>query len=88
MRHCRYGYGDADQPNGESVALVNKLVFQYVETLCADARAVSRLRGEKITTPCFIQAIKSDKPKYLRVQDLLEMRARLKEIRKVDHGID
>lgn len=83
-----YGFGDAEKPNVESVALVEKLVVQYVQNLCADATAVSRLRDQKLDTGCFLLSIRSQTPKYLRCQDLLEMRARLKEVRKIGPGQD
>ena len=60
--------------------------FRYIERLCGDARAVSRLRGEKLDHKCFIHAIKGDEHKFRRVNDLLEMRANLQEMRKVDHS--
>lgn len=61
---------------------------RYVQNLCADATAVSRLRDQKLDTGCFLLSIRSQTPKYLRCQDLLEMRARLKEVRKIGPGQD
>ena len=101
----RYGYGDAEKPNAESVALVEKLVVQrgpgapralprssvdraprrrYVQTLCADAESVARLRGRKLDTGCFLLSIQHQTHKYLRAQDLLAAKARLKEVRRID----
>jgi len=81
--------------------------------VCDDARAVARLRGEKLDQNCpsffpasrraardaksrapdarapdagFICAIKSDEHKFRRVNDLLEMRNHLREVRKIDHA--
>ena len=59
-----------------------------MQNLCADATAVSRLRDQKLDTGCFLLSIRPQTPKYLRCQDLLEMRARLKEVRKIGPGQD
>lgn len=95
-----YGFGDAETPYKESVEIVEQLVTQYIESLCRDALSVHALRrSAKLDTECFIFAVRSQPAKFKRVmvrqwrprnspQELLDMRRRLKEVRRIDHGLD
>mmetsp|Transcript_17674 Transcript_17674/g.52578 ORF Transcript_17674/g.52578 Transcript_17674/m.52578 type:complete len:112 (-) Transcript_17674:123-458(-) len=82
-----YGFGDAEEPDAESVELVATLVARYVEALCGDAQAVARLRSSHLSTGCFLCAVKADKNKYFKVRGLLEAKESIKEARKVDRGV-
>ncbi|KAJ8599126.1 hypothetical protein CTAYLR_006351 [Chrysophaeum taylorii] len=85
-----YGFGDAETPYKESVELVDQLVTQYIETLCGDALAIQALRDKstKLDTECFVFSVQKQPTKYKRAIELLEMRSRLKEVRRIDHGFD
>ena len=76
-----YGFGDAAQPLPESLALVESLVQQYVVGMSEKAAEIASLRG-RLDAECFIYAVKNDKEKYQRVQELLKAHEEIKEAKR------
>ncbi|KAJ1460303.1 transcription initiation factor IID, 18kD subunit-domain-containing protein [Pelagophyceae sp. CCMP2097] len=82
-----YGFGDAEAPFRESVDVVEQLLAHHVEALCHDAALVNEIKspaGKRIEPQSFLYTVRSQPRKFDRVMELLEMREKLKKVRKID----
>ena len=75
-----YGFGDSENPNPETVELLESFVIEYIQNITITAFKRSKRRGFKeIKLKDLLQVIKHDKKKYYRVASLLSFSENLKK---------
>eukprot|EP00230_Micromonas_polaris_P003493 CAMPEP_0119223520 /NCGR_PEP_ID=MMETSP1327-20130426/33201_1 /TAXON_ID=38833 /ORGANISM="Micromonas pusilla, Strain RCC2306" /LENGTH=266 /DNA_ID=CAMNT_0007221795 /DNA_START=863 /DNA_END=1665 /DNA_ORIENTATION=- len=81
VKHMMYGFGDVQEPDKETVDLVEDMTLDYVTNFAHRCMEVSARRG-KLQTEDLLYLIRNDEKKVQRVNELLDMNMQLKEARK------
>eukprot|EP00230_Micromonas_polaris_P008684 CAMPEP_0117631184 /NCGR_PEP_ID=MMETSP0802-20121206/3900_1 /TAXON_ID=38833 /ORGANISM="Micromonas sp., Strain CCMP2099" /LENGTH=231 /DNA_ID=CAMNT_0005435517 /DNA_START=880 /DNA_END=1576 /DNA_ORIENTATION=+ len=81
VKHMMYGFGDVQEPDKETVDLVEDMTLDYVTNFAHRCMEVSSRRG-KLQTEDLLYLIRNDEKKVQRVNELLDMNMQLKEARK------
>ena len=81
VKHMMYGFGDVQEPDKETVDLVEDMTLDYVTNFAHRCMQVSARRG-KLQTEDLLYLIRNDEKKVQRVNELLDMNMQLKEARK------
>lgn len=83
------GFGDSDHPDGESTALLEEYVIEYIQNVSMLAYKRSKRKGfNEIQLQDLLYVIKHDKKKYYRVPILLSFYATVKTTNKnMNQGI-
>ena len=89
LRSIMYGFGDARQPQEESVQLLEDMVVDYIHQLLQKAQIACehRMRGMRKSTEPKLRdrdllfVLRKDKRKYERVVEILEVWKELKTAR-------
>ena len=76
-----YGFGDTQQPDPETVDLLEDMTVDYLTNFAHRYMEVSARRG-KLQTEDLLYLIRDDEKKMQRVNELLDMNMQLKEARK------
>ena len=76
-----YGFGDVQEPDKETVDLVEDMTLDYLTNFAHRCMEVSARRG-KLQTEDLLYLIRNDEKKVQRVNELLDMNMQLKEARK------
>ena len=81
VKHMMYGFGDVQEPDKETVDLVEDMTLDYLTNFAHRCMEVSARRG-KLQTEDLLYLIRNDEKKVQRVNALLDMNMQLKEARK------
>ena len=81
LSYMMYGFGDAKEPDPESVELLEDMLVEYLTNVAHRAMEVAERRG-RMQTEDLLYVIRNDRKKFARVDELLEMNAKLKDARK------
>lgn len=78
-----YGFGDVENPDPDSVELLEQFVIEYIQNISILAFKRSKRRGfNEIKLKDLLFVIKKDKKKFYRVPSLLSFYERLKKTKK------
>jgi transcription initiation factor TFIID subunit 13 len=81
LAYMMYGFGDAKEPDPESIELMEEMLVDYLENVAHRSMDVASRRG-RMQTEDLLYVIRNDRKKFARVDELLEMNAKLKEARR------
>lgn len=81
LEEMMYGFGDKWPPNSESVELVERIVANYVRSLCHRAKDVADVTGN-LDKECFLYAVRKDRKKFTRIYTLLKVHEEIKKVAK------
>jgi len=81
LAYMMYGFGDAKEPDPASIELMEDLLVDYLTNVAHRAMEVAERRG-RMQTEDLLYVIRNDRKKFARVDELLEMNAKLKDARK------
>lgn len=84
IEEMMYGFGDNWPPNSQSVELMEKLVANYIRSLCHKAQEVSDISGGKLDKECFMYVVRKDRRKFTRAYGLLKANEELKRVQKYE----
>ena len=76
-----YGFGDSKEPDPASVELVEDMLVDYLVHVGHRSMEVAERRG-RMHTEDLLYVIRNDRKKFARVDELLEMNAKLKDARR------
>lgn len=80
VKPLMYGFGDIENPETESLELLEQYIIEYVQNISISAYKKSKNRGfSEIKLRDLILTIKNDKKKYYRVPPLLSFYEGLKK---------
>jgi hypothetical protein len=80
-----YGFGDNENPDGESVELLEQYVIEYIQNVSLMAYKRSKRRGfNEIKLKDLLYIIKNDKKKFYRVPSLLSFYEILKKTKRLE----
>ena len=80
-----YGFGDSENPDTESVELLEQYVIEYIQNVALNAFKRSKRRGfNEIKLKDLLYIIKNDKKKFYRVPSLLSFYEILKKTKRLE----
>lgn len=83
IRPMLYGFGDAPNPDPETVDLVEDCALEYLSRVLDQATRFAGRRGtDKIKTEDVMMVLRRDSKKYGRMEELLYMDKEVKRVRK------
>lgn len=83
-----YGFGDVENPQDESVELVEQYLIEYLQNISLLAFKRSKRRGfNEIKLKDMLYIIKNDKKKFYRVPSLLSFYEILKKTKRLDSNL-
>ncbi len=83
-----YGFGDTENPDNESVELLEQYLIEYIQNIALLAFKRSKRRGfNEIKLKDLLYIIKNDKKKFYRVPALLSFYEILKKTKKLDPNL-
>ena len=78
-----YGFGDVENPDPESVELMEQFLIEYIQNISLLAYKRSKRRGfNEIKLKDLLYIIKDDKKKFYRIPSLLSFYEILKKTRR------
>ena len=80
VKSMMYAFGDED-PNPESVSLMEDILVDYITTLCQEANRVAGTR--KVRVDDFKFALRKDPKKLGRVEELLMLQKEIAQAKKL-----
>lgn len=80
-----FGFGDAWPPDKESVALVEAIAIEYIQSLTLKAQEVATMTG-KLDKECFLYLVRKETSKFTRVNQLLSTHEELKKAQQMELG--
>ena len=81
VAYMMYGFGDSKEPDPASVELVEDMLVDYLVNVGHRSMEVAERRG-RMQTEDLLYVIRNDRKKFARVDELLEMNAKLKDARR------
>ena len=81
VAYMMYGFGDAKEPDPDSIELMEDMLVDYLTNVAHRAMEVAERRG-RMQTEDLLYVIRNDRKKFARVDELLEMNAKLKDARR------
>ena len=81
MAYMMYGFGDAKEPDPRTIELMEDMLVEYLTNVAHRSMEVAERRG-RMQTEDLLYVIRNDRKKFARVDELLEMNAKLKEARR------
>lgn len=81
LAYMMYGFGDAKEPDPDSIELMEDMLVDYLTNVAHRAMEVAERRG-RMQTEDLLYVIRNDRKKFARVDELLEMNAKLKDARR------
>jgi transcription initiation factor TFIID subunit 13 len=81
VAYMMYGFGDAKEPDPDSIALMEDMLVEYLTNVAHRSMEVAERRG-RMQTEDLLYVIRNDRKKFARVDELLEMNAKLKDARR------
>ena len=81
VAYMMYGFGDSKEPDPASVELVEDMLVDYLVNVGHRSMEVAERRG-RMHTEDLLYVIRNDRKKFARVDELLEMNAKLKDARR------
>jgi len=82
-----YGFGDVENPDAESIELMEQYIIEYIQNISLLAYKRSKRRGfNEIKLKDLLYIIKDDKKKFYRVPSLLSFYELLRKTRKDESG--
>ena len=81
VAYMMYGFGDSKEPDPASVELVEDMLLDYLVNVGHRSMEVAERRG-RMQTEDLLYVIRNDRKKFARVDELLEMNAKLKDARR------
>ncbi len=83
-----YGFGDAENPDNETVELLEQYLVEYIQNISLLAFKRSKRRGfNEIKLKDLLYIIKNDKKKFYRVPSLLSFYEILKKTKRLDSNM-
>jgi len=80
-----YGFGDSENPDVESVELLEQYIIEYIQNVALMAFKRSKRRGfNEIKLKDLLYIIKNDKKKFYRVPSLLSFYEILKKTKRLE----
>jgi len=76
-----YGFGDAKEPDPDTIELMEDMLVEYLTNVAHRSMEVAERRG-RMQTEDLLYVIRNDRKKFARVDELLEMNAKLKDARR------
>jgi hypothetical protein len=84
-----YGFGDSENPDTESVELLEQYLVEYIQNIALLAFKRSKRRGfNEIKLKDLLYIIKNDKKKFYRVPSLLTFYDILKKTKREDINLN
>ncbi len=78
-----FAFGDVENPNNESMELLEQYIIEYVQNVAIAAYKKSKIRGySEIKLRDLMLVIKNDKKKFYRIPPLLSFYETLKKTKK------
>ncbi len=85
LKTLMYGFGDVENPDPESIDLIEQYVIEYIQNVSLLAYKKSKRRGfNEIKLKDLLYIIKDDKKKFYRVPSLLSFMEILKGAKRKD----
>lgn len=81
LAYMMYGFGDAKEPDPRTIELMEDMLVEYLTNVAHRSMEVAERRG-RMQTEDLLYVIRNDRKKFARVDELLEMNAKLKEARR------
>ncbi len=83
-----YGFGDVENPDNETVELLEQYLMEYIQNISLLAFKRSKRRGfNEIKLKDLLYIIKNDKKKFYRVPSLLSFYEILKKTKRLDSNM-
>ncbi|KAI9307124.1 transcription initiation factor IID, 18kD subunit-domain-containing protein [Cunninghamella echinulata] len=82
LKLLMYGFGDDPNPSGDSIALMDDLVIDYIIETCQKVAKLSESRG-KIRVEDFKFVLRKDPKKLARIEELIYMNEDIRRAKQI-----
>ena len=83
LKGIMYGFGDVENPDHESVELLQEYVIEYIQNIAYAAYRRNKRKGSnELSLRDLLYVLKKDKKRYYRIKDLIRFYDNAKNIKK------
>ena len=83
LKGIMYGFGDVENPDPESVELLQEYVIEYIQNIAYAAYRRNKRKGSnELSLRDLLYVLKKDKKRYYRIKDLIRFYDNAKSIKK------
>ena len=83
LKGIMYGFGDVENPDPESVELLQEYVIEYIQNIAYAAYRRNKRKGSnELSLRDILYVLKKDKKRYYRIKDLIRFYDNAKSIKK------
>ena len=83
LKGIMYGFGDVENPDHESVELLQEYVIEYIQNISYAAYRRNKRKGSnELSLRDLLYVLKKDKKRYYRIKNLIHFYENAKSIKK------
>jgi transcription initiation factor TFIID subunit 13 len=83
LKGIMYGFGDVENPDHESVELLQEYVIEYIQNITYAAYRRNKRKGSnELSLRDLLYVLKKDKKRYYRIKNLIHFYENAKSIKK------
>ena len=83
LKGIMYGFGDVENPDQESVELLQEYVIEYIQNIAYAAFRRNKRKGSnELSLRDLLYVLKKDKKRYYRIKNLIHFYENAKSIKK------
>ena len=83
LKGIMYGFGDVENPDHESVELLQEYVIEYIQNIAYAAYRRNKRKGSnELSLRDLLYVLKKDKKRYYRIKNLIHFYDNAKSIKK------